>query len=178
MAFQKFLKRAGFTGELPKVVPCGSRNETFDSFRTARREPKPGDILLLVDSEDPVSGTAIEHLRNHDKWIFDCDVTENQVHLMVTSMETWLVVDRGALSSQFGSKLRMSALPPLENLEIRPRSEVLKSLQSATAECGRGRGYQKGETSFRVLERVDPAALEQYLPHCKRLLDALRDKCP
>lgn len=127
--------------------------------------------MLLVDSEELVSLPPIKHLSQ--RWPFPASVSESQVHLMVTTMETWIIADRQALQSAFGSELNEKVLPPLKDLELREKEAVLKSLESATKNCPKDRAYQKGRRSFKLVGALDPKALHQ-LPHFIRFIDALR----
>ncbi|NOT63143.1 MAG: hypothetical protein HOP19_23285 [Acidobacteria bacterium] len=59
------------------------------------------------------------------------------------------------------------------NLEARGRREVQQALEHATRNCGRDRSYAKGKKSFAVLATLDPATLQQHLPHFRRLVATL-----
>jgi hypothetical protein len=50
---------------------------------------------------------------------------------------------------------------------------VLASLQRATYNCKTKAAYDKGEHSFKVLARIDPAKVSQALPWARRFFDAL-----
>lgn len=79
--FSKFLARAGFSGRMPRIVACGSRDDAFDSFQTACDEGLPA--ILLVDAEEALrSESPSKHLHARDKWKFSGSDDE-QVHLMV-----------------------------------------------------------------------------------------------
>ncbi len=68
--FSKFLVTAGFAGRMPRIVACGSRNDAFDSFRTACHQGLPS--ILLVDSEEPLRHEfPVKHLSLRDSWEFD-----------------------------------------------------------------------------------------------------------
>lgn len=91
---------------------------------------------------------------------------------MATCMETLCVADRPALDNHYGQKLQSSALPPLVNLEQRPRHEIQNALFHATRDCPNA--YAKGRRSFDLLSKLTPASLRQHLPsfaRCSRILD-------
>lgn len=173
-AFTKLLTKAGLT-RMPRIVAGGGRDQTFDRFKIAIAIGE--DAMLLVDSEDPVTGTsAWGHLKARDGWDCPSGVDDHQAQLMVTCMETWIVADREALRRVFRACLHESALPPVVRLEERGRHDVQDQLEHATRDCGRTRAYRKGKRSFRVLAELDPQTLRQHLPHFQKLLDALASR--
>jgi hypothetical protein len=82
-------------------------------------------------------------------------------------METWYVADRAALRTHFKDDLQESALPPLNNLEIRDRHDVQERLMHATSECSNA--YEKGKRSFEILGKLSPAELAGRLPSFARV---------
>ena len=175
--FRALLERCGFAGRMPRLVACGSRNEAYDDFRNALAHTSRDDIvMLLVDSEDPVADIdrTWDHLRQRqdDQWETPEGACNEDVLLMTTSMETWIVADLTTLSKHFGRNFRQNALQPLDNLEKhslekRRRLEVFGKLRDATKDPrGRPR-YEKGSTSYEVLGKLNPDVLEQ-LPSFSR----------
>ena len=173
--FRKLFERCGFSGRMPHLVACGSRGDAFDDFQTAHRSAGAGQyVAMLVDSEDPMGDIdqPWEHLRGRDGWSKPAGAADEQVLLMVTCMETWIVSDRATLQSHYGSRLQDSALPSLNDMESRNRDSIQDALMHATRNCNNA--YQKGKRSFEVVGKLDPAALEEHLPsfaRCKRLLE-------
>lgn len=174
--FHKLLAAGGFAGRMPRLVACGSRNATFDRFNTAHSSGQPDFAAMLVDSEDPIADIEKpwDHLRNRDRWAVPAGATDEQVLLMVTCMETWLVADRKALKGHYGSKLKESALPATVNLEARGRHDVQDALANATRDCRNC--YAKGKRSFDILAKLDPAVLRKHLPSFARACDVLQRK--
>ena len=175
--FRRILEKAGFTGRLPRLKACGSRNSTFDDFKTAHKIAKPGDfVAMLVDSEDPVTNVELTwgHLKVRDNWDKPTDATDEQVFFMTTCMETWIVADRKTLEKHYGHQLQKTALPPSFNLESRGRAEVHDKLQHATRECSNA--YRKGKRSFTVVGELNPTAIEALLPSFSRMKRILNDK--
>jgi hypothetical protein len=125
--FKELLAKCGFESKMPQIVACGPRNNAFKLFCTAHAQAQSDEVvLLLVDSEDQLQNIheAWAHLKARDQWQPPPEATDNQVLLMVTCMETWLVTDRQALQLFYGQCLRESALPSLHNLEGRTRQAV------------------------------------------------------
>lgn len=180
--FRKLFENAGFIGYLPGFVACGSRNDAYDSFKTAWANAEPDQHpLLLVDSEEPVVGHDVsldspvpwQHLKARDKWDRPPKTANDQAHLMVTCTETWIIADRPALRTSFGPCLQENALLPEQGLELRTRHEATDALEHATRDCGRGRAYSKGRRSFQLLALLDPAVLAARLPHFARFVETL-----
>ena len=90
---------------------------------------------------------------------------------MATCMETWITADRATVKAHYGHKLQESALPPLNDLENRPRHDVQDRLTRATRNCTNA--YAKGKRSFDLLGKLDPEALKPYLPSLVRTLHIL-----
>ena len=174
-AWRDFFISAGLSGNLPRVVRGGGREQTFQQFSEAVKAARPEDLpVLLVDSERPVaSGHSVwEHLQINDLWARPPGVGDEQAFLMAQSMETWLLADRAGLRDYFGASFRESRLPSQSNLEDIARERVQQSLERATAECNKR--YAKGAVSFEVLRRINPDAVAERCPHAKAMFDCLR----
>lgn len=174
-AFHKLLAQLGLKRQ-PGLVACGSRNKAYDRFCTAVKStgPKPGSFIArLVDSEDKVTDPEKPwtHLKDRDHWEQPPEATDEQVFLMTTCMETWIVADRPALNAHYGHKLQENALPPLHNLERRDRHAVHDGLERATRSCSNA--YRKGKRSFEVLGKLEVAALRA-LPAFARMERVLK----
>lgn len=168
--FRKLLEKAGLSGRMPRLTACGGRESAFDDFKTAHAMRKRGDyIAMLIDSEDPVKDLDMPwaHLKSRDNWDKPVGATDEQVLLMVTCMETWIVADQAALQSHYGSKLQQSALPPLTDLENRHRHDLYDKLVHASRDCSNA--YAKGKRSFELVAKIDPIVLKQHLPSFVRV---------
>jgi len=177
-AFRKLLER--FDPPLkvyPGIVACGSRENVFDSFQTALSDAKPGDFIgMLVDSEEPVANIEQpwQHLEQFDRWTRPTQATDEQVLLMTTSMETWIIADHSALRQHYGSSLQENGLGSTYDLESRSRNKILESLEHATRNC-RVR-YTKGAESFKLLALVDPQLVRSRLPSLDRAICRLAEQ--
>ncbi len=174
--FRKFLKRAGLSGRLPAVVACGSRNDAYDDFCTAVKRPREDTLpLLLVDSEEALSGTPWIHLKARDNWNRPEGVTDEHVYLMVQCMEAWFLADRDCLKKYFGQGFTETSLPGNTDVETIPKSSILQSLKMATRNSSKKGEYGKGKHSFDILGRIDPSKVRNVAPNADRLLKKLED---
>ena len=182
--FRKLLVKAGFGSRLPRVVPCGPRNQAFRDFQRALRNGG-GYPILLVDSEDPVAGadradanpsSAWRHLAERDEWEKPSGAQDDQAQLMATTMETWLLADRRTLIAYFPD-MNANALPPDADLESRRKLDVAAALLNATRPSSKGH-YHKGNHSFDLLGKIEPKALKARLPHFRRFVETLEAKLP
>jgi hypothetical protein len=175
--FRKIFEKAGLYGRMPRLSACGGRESAFDDFKTAHASRKEHDyIAMLVDSEDPVEDLekTWDHLKRRDKWDKPVGAVDEQVLLMTTCMETWIVADRAALREHYGQRLQQNALPVLHNLENRTRDDVRDRLVHASRDCSNA--YSKGKRSFEVLAKLDPAVLKQHLPSFVRVERILKER--
>jgi hypothetical protein len=174
-AFVELFRKLGLKKQ-PSANPYGGRQKTFDAFK--HENSNAGDfIALLVDSEESMDNLEATwaHLANRDQWQKPENATDDQVLMMTTCMETWIVADRETLKSHYGQHLQESALPVLHQLETRGRGDVQQNLGQATQNCKNK--YQKGNRSFEILAKLDPAVLGQHLPSFVRVRSILTKKC-
>lgn len=177
-SFSNFFQKAGMEGRMPSVVASGSRREAFDDFRAAVRRPGRYDfIVLLVDSEGPVTTGPWQHLKKKpDNWDQPSGTTDAQVHLMVQCMEAWFLADRDTLATYYGNGFKQNALPARQDIEKIPKDDVLNGLKNATR-SGVSKGeYEKGQHSFDILAQTDPNKVIAASPHAQRLVDTLKAK--
>ncbi|MGO8670368.1 MAG: DUF4276 family protein [Capsulimonadaceae bacterium] len=182
-AFRKLLINCGFEGRMPRIVAAGGRNAAYHKFVAAHNENvrnrKSDYIAMLVDSEDPVSDVdrPWDHLlaREGDGWKRPSNASDDQVLLMTTCMETWIMADHGAIIAVFdphGDCLQQSALLQKTDLESRNRKSIYAALQHATRNCPEQ--FEKGEASFQALQEVDCKLLRE-LPSFARF-ETILDK--
>ena len=175
-AFGEFFRESGLES-LPRVVPCGGRNETYDDFRHARLGPGQDRVLLLVDSERPVAAAdPWRHLAASDGWRRPRGARQEDAHLMVECMESWFYADKETLITFFGDGFVPSALSRA-NVEEIPKGDVLRGLAAASRRSQRGT-YDKGRHAFTILGLLDPAKVCASSPHARRLIDVLHGRAP
>ena len=175
--FRRLLEKCGFKGRMPRLVACGGRGTTFDDFSTAHANARRGDyVAMLVDSEEPVADIeeTWRHLKSRDGWDMPHGAANEQVLLMTTCMESWIVCDRKTLKTFFRNCLRESALPSLTDMESRTRDAIQNALVHATRNCKNA--YAKGKKSFVIVGKLDPAELRKHLPSFVRFERVLGEK--
>lgn len=158
-----------------QLIPCGGRQQAYDTFRNKRDCAGDGEIvILLVDAEAPVTApTPVEYLRTRRGGGWDLNgVDEKHVHLMVQVMETWIIADSEALSDYYGQGFRANILPTHEDLEKVDKTTVADALDRATKQTKK-RSYHKIRHAADLLERINPKKVQERCRHCKRLFVSL-----
>lgn len=177
--FSEFLSKAGLKNCMPRIVACGGRDQAYRDFCTALKQGANA-AMLLVDSEDAVTDTSPwAHLsrRPGDRWAAPRDSTDDDCHLMVQCMESWIVADQETLSAYFGQGFNATALPdPGRDIESKSKSSVYQSLARATRDCKTKAPYAKGEHSFELLARIDPEKVIAGSHWAARFVTVLNEK--
>lgn len=156
-----------------RVIACGPRNEAYHDFKVAL-EANPGAFnILLVDSEGPVSAQPWEHLHARDGWDKP-DADDSHCHLMVQTMEAWLIADLDALDRFYGADFRRTAIPDNPNVEEIDKARLLPALEAATRDTTKG-PYHKTRHGPRILGELDVNRVRSAAPHCERLFSTLSD---
>lgn len=155
-----------------KLVCCGGRREAFDAFLHARRSRDMSVVVLLVDSERPVTASPCAHLAARDGWDLK-GVSDDLVHLMVQVMESWIVADVDALAAYYRQGFNANLLPKAKNLETVAKSTVATSLERATCATQKG-AYHKVRHASDLLMIIDPAKVRQRCPSCARMFQRLQ----
>jgi hypothetical protein len=97
-AFQLYLQKVGVK-KMPRLVAGGGRTKVFDLFMTASKAGE--SAMLWIDSEEPVENlqNAWQHLSKRDGWQAPAKAKDDEVILMVTSMETWIIADPSGVAA-------------------------------------------------------------------------------
>ena len=159
-------------GQHWKLVCCGPRDEAFRRFRNAVRTGDDRVVVLLADAEDVVTTEPRAHLHRRDRWDMR-DIDADAVHLMVQTMETWIVADPDTLRRYYGQEFNARALPGAADLERVPKRDIEESLRRATERTRKGR-YRKIAHASDLLQRIDAERVRARCPHCRRLFDDLQ----
>lgn len=136
-----------------KLVPCGGRNATKDAFlNEVTRGSKHTLSVLLVDSEEapPDPGREAtanatqrkEYLIRRDGWTELNAIPDEQIHLMVRTMEAWIAADTDALAKFYGKDFHAKKLPNRKNLEQESKPEIASKLAAATRDYSERRVSQ------------------------------------
>ncbi|MGL4461773.1 MAG: DUF4276 family protein [Planctomycetia bacterium] len=166
-----------------KTALSGSRNQTFHAFQNELWK-SDGSVLciLLVDSEEAVvarenvddADTRKLHLVARDKWDL-ANVDATAIHLMVQTMEAWIVADPEALKQYYGANFHAQSLPARENLEEEPKVDLTNKLAKATKDTVKG-VYAKIEHASKLLERIDPDKIAARCPRFQLFRKWLSDR--
>ena len=177
--FRRFLEEAGIDGSMLEIVPCGSRTDAFEDFKTDLAE-KEVVAILLVDAERPVRAPAKrlkpwQHLKEApDNWSRPKAATDHQCHLMVQVMESWFLADPDALKSFYGRDFREGSLPANRRIEQIPKQDVERGLKHASRFTKKGDYYDnKGKHSFAILAELNPAKVRCRSRYADRFLSEL-----
>nr|WP_256368979.1 DUF4276 family protein [Aquisphaera insulae] len=149
-------------------------------------------IILLVDSEAllPAEHTSADsepsdeierrerrnaedrrdHLFKRDRWDLKGIDVEN-IHLMVTCMETWIVADPAALSEFYKQGFRPGKLPQRQNLEEEPKQDLYAKLAEATKDTIKKAYTEKNNSKIKhaskLLAMIDPEKVAVRCPRFK-----------
>ncbi len=99
------------------------------------------------------------------------------VHLMIQTMETWIVADVDALANFYGQGFRDAALPQRNDLEVEPKASVATALHNATRKTRKG-PYHKIHHASDLLKRLAPHTVRQRCRSCDRLFATLEHALP
>ena len=149
------------------LIICGGRGAAYDNFKTALKIHSHALNILLVDAEAPVSKTPWLHLKQRDNWeALGCD--DKRCHLMVQTMEAWLIVDKEALRKFYGQ----GALPKITDVEKIEKSQLEKSLNKAISKTNKPE-YRKILHGAKLLGLIDPTKVRQASKHCDRIFTTI-----
>ena len=157
-----------------KLVCCGSRHEAFRRFRSSFNNRQHTITILLVDAEGPVNRPVRDHLRRRDEWDL-AFASDDVVHLMTQTMETWIIADPDALAEYYGPNFQRNALPTALNLETTAKDDVEDALKAATRLTRKG-AYHKIRHASGLLKRINSREVKQRCPGCARLFRTMHSK--
>ena len=156
------------------ITVCGGRNSTFDAFKTALDSHPAAFNVLLVDAEARVvHNSPWRHLagRPGDKWQ-NPGAEDKHCHLMVQTMEAWLIADRQKLREYYGPHFRENALPNNPNVEQIDKDTLARGLKQATRNTKKGE-YHKTRHAPGILENIRLDEVKSRVTFCQRMFDVL-----
>jgi len=166
----QFLQR--LTGKKITCVVCGKRNAAYRDFKNALRSHPDAINLLLVDSEDFVKvSSAKQHLINRDSWDLS-GIDEDNIHLMVQVMESWLIADIDTLAEYYGQEFNRNAIPRNNNVEEISKAAIESALKRAT-ERTKKREYHKINHGPKILAMIDVSIVRKKAPYCECLFEKI-----
>ena len=154
-----------------KLVCCGPRDEAFRRFRNTLQDGDDSVVVLLVDAEDPVATEPGAHLQARDGWDMT-GIDDNSIHLMVQTMEAWIVADVNALRGYYGQRFNAGALPRAVDLEGVGKRDIENSLRRATRRTQKG-AYHKIRHASDLLRLMNAETVMARCPRCRLLFDEL-----
>jgi len=161
-----------------RVVASGGRLKAYRNFCDALQRHAGEIVLLLVDSERPVTANASPwtHLSGSpDNWARPAGCNDDQAHLMVQMMEAWFMADIDALARYYGQRFLRNSLPRRYNIEAIPKVQLIQALEHASRNTTKRR-YHKTQHSFTILKLIDPAKVRERSAHAERLFMLLQQK--
>ena len=114
-----------------------------------------------------------DFLFRQDGWLKPPTANEDNVFLMVRTMESWLLSDREALGLFYGNGFNSRVLPSKENaVETLSKHTMYPALEEATKRSGKG-PYSKGTHAFQLIGLIDPGKVSAASPSAKSFIDRL-----
>jgi hypothetical protein len=102
-------------------------------------------------------------------------IPDEQCHLMVRTMESWMLADVETLQNYYGQGFKASAIPRNPDVEAIEKSTVASALESATRQTQKGR-YHKIQHGPAILGRLDTRKVRSASAHCERLFRILKQR--
>ena len=159
---------AAARGKSFRLVACGSRDEAYRAFRNERSFEPDTSSFLLVDSEDVMVSDTKVHLSEREHHWELATISIDYLHVMATTMETWIVSDHDAMESFYGRGLVLNSLPRHADMEQVTKPIVSRALAAATRNTGPGE-YHKMRHGPKLLGLLDPATVKAKCGCCMRM---------
>ncbi len=157
-----------------QIIICGSRQNAFGDFKNALKANPNAFNVLLVDAEAPVNTTPCQHLKQRYDWDIS-NVDDEHCHLMVQTMEAWLIADIDTLKQFYGQWFQDNAIPKNPDVENIDKKQLEPSLKAATRNTRKGE-YHKIQHASKLLALLEADKVRQAAPHCDRLFTTLIQK--
>jgi len=114
---------------------------------------------------DPLSPRT--HLKQRDGWDLPV-ISERSIHLMIQTMEAWIIADTNAVAGYYGQYFLKKALPAAQYLEGVEKARIENALKRATAKTQK-KEYRKIRDAAAFLRAIDPGIVRRRCPSCERL---------
>ncbi|MEN8218298.1 MAG: DUF4276 family protein [Pseudomonadota bacterium] len=103
------------------------------------------------------------------------NVDDEHCHLMVQTMEAWLIADIETLQKFYGQGFKKNAIPKNPEVEKIDKKQLEPSLKAATRHTRKGE-YHKIQHASKLLALLEVEKVRQVAPHCDRLFRILIQK--
>ncbi len=175
LGFGEFLKELRESAQAKRIrwqiIACGGRDAALDAFQSALKLHPDAFNVLLVDAEGPVDQPPQLHLAAQGLKL--PNVGAEHFHLMVQTVEAWLIADLEALKVYYGQGFLGNSLPNTSTVETIPKDDLVPKLEHATKGTQKGR-YHKIKHCADLLMRIKPATVRSKAKHCERLFQELK----
>ncbi len=168
--FRAISEQARDNGFQLKLAVCGSRNKTFRDFHIALKDTNNSHVFLLVDSDGPINKGRLDYLAETAGFKNLSGAEEHFIHLMIQTMEVWIMADGNALAVYYGQQFARNALPKAGNLETIAKSDLDACFKRAIAQT-RKPEYDKIHDAAALLSRINPAIVQSRCPSARRFFE-------
>lgn len=151
-------------------VMCGATEKAYEQFRD-ERERRAGLCVLLVDADGPLQSKPWDHLRMRSSKMERVG-PDDSCHLMVETMEAWLLCDLDEVARYYGQKFRREILPRPEQAERTGKAKLEQDLKRATQATQKGE-YHKIRHAADLLERISFEKVREHSQSFHRLVATL-----
>lgn len=173
------------------LIPCGTRRKAYENFLTALSTHPRAFSVLLVDSEGPVPVTnpnssnhevkyqvTWQYLRERsaDSWSQLTKAHKKNCHLMVQTMEAWLLADIDGLQRFYGQGFAASSIPKTQDIEGIDKLTVERALKAATRATTKGEYHKIDHASKLLKEFILPKKVCDASSHCNHLFKVLMEQ--
>ena len=160
-------------------MAVGSKPTTTFALFWRIRNPEDRS-LIVVDAERSIAAdvSVWEHLQQRpgDGWKKPAKAGENDAHLMVQIVESWLLADPEKLAEFYGKGFKVAKLPkPVNGLDVESheKTKVFQGLNAAVKETKHG-SYQKFH-AFEIIGIIDPEKVCKVSRHARELTQRLSE---
>ena len=178
-AVSKFLSNLNIDGSI-KVIMCGGRQQAYNDFCVALKNPKEGELpILLVDAEAAMQeeGKPWEHLKIRDGWDKPNNATDDHAFLMVQTMEAWLICDDSAWKA-WKSRADTDKLPKIHNgnVETIEKDKLEKGCEAVGKSINFSYLDNKRLSGFGILKNVKPKLVREKSKEANRFFEFIEVK--
>jgi hypothetical protein len=178
-AMAKFLSKLSLKKRC-SIVMCGGRQQAYDDFRIALKNPKDGEFpILLVDAEAAMQreGEPWEHLKMRDGWNKPQTATDDHAFLMVQTMEAWLICDDLAWKA-WKPRVDIGKLPKIhnDNVEAVEKNKLEEGCEAVCKSISFSYLGNKRLSGFGILKNVKPELVRKNSKEANRFFEFIEVK--